>query len=124
MNAKIEAVWALRVAPDDEAEDLHEFGLAWYRFTNDPTLVDPVIKSPARPAVWVRFGRVEHLERMQRSYPDAKLGPSSRFTEGLIFAENWDRARALVSEVASRLKGADEDDSMGQAIREDTLEDY
>jgi hypothetical protein len=124
MKPKIEAVWALRVAPDDEAKDLHEFGLAWYRFTDDPDSVDPIIKAPPRPAVWVRFGQVEHLDRMQRSYPEAKLGPSSRYTEGLIFAENWEGARALESEVASRLKGGDEDDSMDQAIREDTLEDY
>jgi hypothetical protein len=124
MKPKVKAVWALRVAPDDEAEDLHEFGLAWFRFTEGPASVDPVIKAPARPAVWVRFGGVEHLDKMQRIYPEAKLGPSSRYTEGLIFADDWERALTLENEVASRLKGGEEDDPMDQAIREDTLEDY
>lgn len=120
---KVEAVWAVKVVPDDEAEGLHEFALAWYRFTEDPAEVDPILKIPAKPAVWVKFSKADHIELMQSSFPDAKLGPSSSFTEALLFADNWARAKELQKRVTVALK-EEEGEEMGQILKEDTLEDY
>jgi hypothetical protein len=125
MSLNVEAVWAIRVVPDDEAEELHEFGLAWYRFTHDPSQLDPVLKIPAKPAVWVRFGQVGHLELIQADFPEAKLGPSSRYTEAILFAESWDKAKNLKEKVLDLLEGEEEEEEgMGKIIREDTMEDY
>lgn len=120
---KVEAVWAVKVVPDDEAEGLHEFSLSWYRFTKDPSDVDSVIKAPARPAVWVKFSKMDHLEEMQLRFPDAKLGPASSFTEALLFADTWARAQELQKKVAAALKG-EEEDEMGRILKEDAMEDY
>ena len=120
---KVQAVWAVKVVPDDEAEGLHEFSLAWYRFTTDPGDIDPTLKVPARPAVWVKFSKVEQLELMQSSFPEAKLGPAGSFTEALHFADNWARAQELQKRVAAALKDEEEDD-MGRILKEDTMEDY
>jgi hypothetical protein len=119
----VQAVWVVKVVPDDEAEELHEFSLSWYRFTNDPAEIDPTLKIPARPAVWVKFSKVEHLELMQSDFPDAKLGPASSFTEALLFADDWDRAQALQKKVTAVLKGEDGDE-MGRILKEDAMEDY
>jgi hypothetical protein len=120
---KIEAVWAVKVVPDDEAEGLHEFSLSWYRFTKDPAEVDPTLKIPARPAVWVKFSKVEQLELMQSSFPEAKLGPAGSFTEALHFADNWARANELQKRITATLK-EEEEEEMGKILKEDTMEDY
>jgi len=123
MHLCVETVWALRVPPDDEAEDLHEFALAWYRFSTEPGGLDPTFKQSARPAVWVRFGNAEHLERFQAGFPEAKLGPSSRFTEALILLESWKDATALQPKVL-RLLGEEREEGLERIIRQDALEDY
>lgn len=120
---KIQTVWAVKVVPDDEAEDLHEFGLSWYRFAKEPTEIDPVLKIPAKPAVWVKFSKLEQLELMQSDFPEAKLGPAGSFTEGILFAESWDKAQGLQKKVLSVLLGEGEDE-MGKIIKEETMEDY
>jgi len=121
MKLLVEPVWALQVLPDDEDEDLHEFALSWYRFTPDSDWVEPTLKSSPRPAVWVRFGTVEHLARLQAGFPEARLGPSSKYTEALIFSENWQAAHSLRERILDALQ---EEDGMDEVIREDTLEDY
>jgi hypothetical protein len=124
MKARVEAVWAIKTPPDDEAEGLHEFSLYWYRFSQDPQEVDPAFRTPARPAVWVKFGRLEHLERIQSGYPEATLGPVSSYNEALIFTENWEEAQALQKKVAAFLEEEEEDDDgMGEILKEDTMED-
>ena len=120
---EVQAVWAVKVVPDDEAEALHEFSLSWYRFTKDPAEVDPTLKVPARPAVWVKFSKVAQLELMQSSFPDAKLGPAGSFTEALHFADNWARVRELQKRIIVTLK-EDEGEEIGKILKEDTMEDY
>ncbi|NKE71125.1 hypothetical protein [Candidatus Manganitrophus noduliformans] len=120
---KIQTIWAVKVVPDDEAEDLHEFGLSWYRFAKEPIETDPVLKIPAKPAVWVKFSKLEQLELMQSDFPEAKLGPAGSFTEGILFAESWDKAEALRKKVHAVLLGEGEDE-MGKIIKEETMEDY
>jgi hypothetical protein len=121
---KIQTVWAVKVMPDDEAEELHEFSLSWYRFAKDPAEVDPVLKIPAQPAVWVKFSKLEHLERMQSDFPEARLGPAGSFTEGILFAESWEKAEALQKKVDAVLRGGGKEDEMGKIIKEETMEDY
>lgn len=121
---KIQTVWAVKVVPDDEAEGLHEFGLSWYRFANNSTETDPVLKIPAKPAVWVKFSKLEHLELMQSDFPEAKLGPAGSFTEGILFAESWEKAEALYKKVQTVLRGEEGEDEMGKIIKEETMEDY
>ena len=121
---KIQTVWAVKVVPDDEAEDLHEFGLSWYRFAKEPTEIDPALKIPAKPAVWVKFSKLEQLELMQSSFPEAKLGPAGSFTEGILFAESWEKAQALQKKVNAVLRDEAEEDEMGKIIKEETMEDY
>jgi hypothetical protein len=120
---KIQTVWAVKVMPDDEAEQLHEFGLSYYRFATDSTETDPVLKIPARPAVWVKFSKVDQLELMQTSFPEAKLGPAGSFTEAILFAESWEKSEALQKKVQAALRGEGEDE-MGKIIKEETMEDY
>lgn len=121
---KIQTVWAVKVVPDDEAEGLHEFGLSWYRFAKEPTETDPVLKIPAKPAVWVKFSKLEQLERMQSDFPEAKLGPAGSFTEGILFAESGEKAETLLKRVRAVLGGEEEEDEMGKIIKEETMEDY
>lgn len=130
MKANIEAVLAIRVPPpdDEEAEEgLHEFALLWYRFV-DPVSADmDRISNPlARAAVWIRFGAVEQLERIQTYYPEAPLGPVSSFTEALLFAESWDRAQTVKETVITLLQkdeNDDEENEMMEFLKKDTLED-
>lgn len=121
---KIETVWAVKVEPDDENDDLHEFGLSWYRFSGDPAAIDPVLKVPARPAVWVKFSRLEHLELVQSNFPEAKLGPAASFTEAILFVGSREEAYALQKKVEALLRGDEEDDEMGRILKEDAMEDY
>lgn len=121
---KIETVWAVKVIPDDEAEDLHEFALSWYRFSDNPADTDPTLKVPAKPAVWIKFSKVEHLELTQSTFPEAKLGPASSFTEALLFTETMEKAKALQKKVKEVLRGEDEEDEMGRILKEDAMEDY
>jgi len=121
---KIQTVWAVKVMPDDEAEDLHEFGLSWYRFSKDPAAIDPVLKIPAKPAVWIKFSKLEQLELTQSNFPEAKLGPAASFTEGILFAESWEKAQLLQKKVSRALRDEEEEDEMGEILKEDTMEDY
>ncbi|MBI3805031.1 MAG: hypothetical protein HY282_14870 [Nitrospirae bacterium] len=121
---KIQTVWAVKVVPDDEDEALHEFALSWYRFTKDSAETDPVLKIPARPAVWVKFSKVDHIELMQSNFPEAKLGPASSFTEAILFTESWEKAQALQKKIYGVLRDEEEEDEMGQILKEDTMEDY
>jgi hypothetical protein len=120
---KIQTVWAVKVVPDDEAEDLHEFGLSWYRFAKDPADMDSVLKIPARPAVWVKFSKLEHLELMQSDFPEAKLGPAGSFIEGILFADSWAAAQTLQKKVHAVLGGDAEENEMGKINKEETMED-
>lgn len=121
---KIKAVWAVRVVPEDEDETLHEFALAWYRLTEDPDDVDPNLKIPAQPAVWVKFSKFEQLESMQAHFPEAKLGPVSSYTEAILFAESPEAARALQKKVYGALRDEEEEDEIDRLLKEDTMEDY
>lgn len=124
MKARVESVWAMKTPPpDDEDETLHEFSLHWYRFSQDPDEVDPDFRSPSRPAVWVKFGHFEHLQKMQSGFPEATLGPVSSYTEALIFTESWNEAEALQKKVALFLEGGAEEDEMEEINKEDTMED-
>ena len=121
---KIQTVWAVKVMPDDENEDLHEFALSWYRFSKDPAEIDSALKVPAKPAVWVKFSKLEQLELVQSNFPEAKLGPASSFAEAILFAESWEKAQALRKKVYAVLRDEEEADEMGQILKEDTMEDY
>lgn len=124
MSPKIETTWAFQVPPNEETEDLHEFALVWYRFSGDSTEVDPVLKRPALPVVWIRFGKVEELEQIQRHFPEAKLGPSSRFSEGLLIAQSWEEAQELEKRVRAMFRPDEASKALGEVIEEDTMEDY
>ncbi len=115
-------IWAEKVPPDDQAEGLHEFGLSWYRFAEEPSGLDPSL-APV-PAVWVKFDAVEQLEIIQARFPEAKLGPASSFTEALIFAENRERAKTLQKNLIALLGSREDDAAMEEILREDTMEDY
>ncbi len=122
MKADVYAVMATQVPPDEEDEGLHEFSLYWYRFTDNPASVDPRLSARTRPAVWVRFKEISQLETLQGSYPEARLGPSSSYTEALIFSESWEEAKQLQKKVATLLS-QNEDDTLKGLLAEDTLED-
>lgn len=120
MKAQVKAVMATQVPPDDDDESLHEFFLYWYFFTEDPQEREDPRRT--RPAVWVRFGEVSHLKAIQFHYPDARLGPSSSYTEALIFTETWDTAKQLAENVSALLI-QEQEETIGEIIEEDTLED-
>lgn len=120
----IQLVWTLRVAPQDENETLHEFGLSWYRFEQKRDDFEISVQKEIRPAVWIRFSRIEQLERIQGAYPDAALGPASSFTEALLFSENLETGEALKKKVTLLLQMEKEIDEMDALLREDTMEDY
>ncbi len=122
MKAEVQTVMATQVPPDDEEQGLHEFFLYWYRFTDRPELVDPALSARTRPAVWVRFREISHLETLQAHYSEARLGPSSSYTEALIFSESWEEAKQLQKSIATLL-AQDEEETLGDLIAEDTLED-
>ncbi|MFY9270689.1 MAG: hypothetical protein WAO55_13185 [Candidatus Manganitrophaceae bacterium] len=119
---KIQTVWAVKVVPDDENDHLHEFALSWYRFTSDSTETDPVIKLPAQPAVWVKFSKVDQLEKMQSSFPEAKLGPASSFTEAILFAESGKAAGALRERVETLLRDEEGPDLLGEILKEEMID--
>ncbi len=120
---KVLAVWAVQAFPDEACVDLHEFALRWYRFTADPTLIDPVLRRPARPGVWIRFNQVEELEQVQARYPEAALGPAASFTEALIFTKEWEQAQTLQATIFGLSVHSDAEE-MARVIREETMEDY
>lgn len=122
----IKQIWAVKVRPDEEAEDLHEMGLSWYRFSDQPLLSDPELQKIARPGVYIQFNRIEELERVLASYPEAKLGPASAFTEALLFVENWEKGVETCRKVRHLLQEGergDTHDEMDRLLREDTMED-
>ncbi len=119
----VQAVWAEKVTPDNPAGDLHEFFGAYYRLTPERPWTDAAIKAEAEPAVWVRFERVEQLERLQAGYPEARLGPVSSYTEALLITETWDEAQKLRDRVAALFE-AEEAGEMDELLKEDTMEDY
>jgi hypothetical protein len=117
-------VWALKVSPRDDAEGLHELGLSWYRFENEIKHFEESLQPSARPAVWIKFSQIEQLDRVQRAYPEVKLGPADSFTEALIFSENWEEGEELEKTVLILLEKGDENDEMEGILREDSMEDY
>ena len=120
---KVQAVWAVKVPPDEEAEDLHEFFLYWYRFAENRSDIEPSLRPSAKPAIWIRFGRASHLERIRDGFPEAKLGPGASFNEALIFAEEWAGALTLKEKVSNLLGEEEGNDEMSDVIKEDTMED-
>ncbi len=120
MKATVKAVMAAQVPPDEEDEALHEFFLYWYRFTEGSLPASGSLRT--RPAVWVKFGEVAHLEAIQANYHEAKLGPTSSYTEGLIFTETYEEAEQLTRKVATLL-AQDEEETLNDILKEDTLED-
>ncbi|MFI5303750.1 MAG: hypothetical protein ACHQYP_03035 [Nitrospiria bacterium] len=120
----VKLVWALKIAPQDDLEGVHELGLGWYRFEDEKGHSDQSLHQAARPAVWVKFNHSEQLERIQNAFPEAKLGPAASFTEALIFAESWDTGKTLEKKVHLLLEGEKEGDDMEAFFREDTMEDY
>ncbi len=122
MTANIKATWAVQVPPDDENPDLHEFFLLYYRFSDTEDDIDPDFMLPARPVVAMKFREIEQLKKIQNQFPEAKLGPSSAFTEGLIFTQNWEEAKQLEEKVRLIFRETD-DDEIDAIHAEDTLED-
>jgi hypothetical protein len=115
-------VWAIRVPPDDEDDTLHEFFLLYYRFSDSAEESDPHVGLPAEPAVFIRFQNIDQLKRFQAQFTEAKLGPSSAFTEGILFTKSWEEAILLQKKVCSVLL-EDSDDEIADAHAEDALED-
>ena len=120
----VKLVWALKVAPRDDAEGLHEVGLSWYRFENEIENFDKTLQPSARPAVWIKFSQIEQLERIQRNYPEVKLGPADSFNEALLFSDKWEEGVELEKKIHLLLEKEEEGDDMEEMIREDTMEDY
>ena len=142
MKTEIQTVWALRLPPDDDATDLHEFFLSWYRLTpatpstpsTDDSAAPPSAPPPAQPAVWIKLGKVEHLEIVQTFYPEARLGPAASFNNGLIFTESWAAAQSLQKKIERHFAQRDAEDDGGDTeaeteaalhtiLKEDSLED-
>jgi len=118
---QVKAVWASRVPPDEEVEDLYEFSLYWYRFFEELGSRP----SNCRPAVWIEFSRIEHLKRIQINYPEATLGPSSSYTQGLIFTETFQDAQTVQEKVLSLLQNEEtfEENELYNIIQSDSMED-
>jgi hypothetical protein len=117
-------IWALKVAPQDDADGLHELGLSWYRFQNEIGDFDKSLQPSARPAVWIKFSQIDQLDRLQRAYPEVKLGPADSFNEALLFSDRWEEGEALKKNVLLLFERGEESDEMEGILREDTLEDY
>lgn len=117
-------VWALKVAPRDNTDGLHELGLSWYRFEDQLGDFDKSLQSTVRPAVWIKFSQIEQLDRLQRAYPDIKLGPADSFNEALLFSDQGEDGEALKEKIILLLEKGDENDEMEGILREDTMEDY
>jgi hypothetical protein len=121
---EIKLVWTIKEAPQEQNEELHELGLGWYRFKQNPGDFEKSIQAKARPAVWIHFSQIEELDRIQGAFPDAPLGPASSFTEALIFADSLEEGEALKKRITRLLEGNREVDEMEALLREDTMEDY
>jgi len=113
---QVTMVWAIREKPDDEDTTLHEFGLFYFSLIESTTA--PV--DGATPAVWVRFSDSSQIETLQFHCPDARLGPSHSFTEGLVLTEHLEEAEAL----CKKLEKISLDAVMKEMLDEDVMEDY
>jgi hypothetical protein len=118
----VKAVWAIQAPPDDEDDTLHEFALRYYRFSASAEEGNPLLRIPAKPAVFIQFRKLEQLKIIQHQFPEAKLGPASAFTEGILFTKSWEEATRLQEKVRSTLL-EEADDEMAETHAEDTLED-
>ena len=128
---EIQTVWAEKCPPPDDECDgdgdksgtpaLHEFGLSWYRFSQ--TAPATVGRYPAVAAVWIRFRALSELETIQTYFHEAKLGPAASFTEALIFADSWKGAEALHRRIVALIERERTADDLGEAIKEETMED-
>jgi hypothetical protein len=113
---QVTIVWAIREQPDDEDTDLCEFGLFYFRLIESSS---PPEES-ATSAVWVRFSDSSQIETLQFHCPDARLGPSHAFTEGLVLTKDKDEAEAL----CKKLNQVFMDAEMKEILDEDVMEDY
>ena len=113
---QVTIVWAIREQPDDEDTDLREFGLFYFRLIESAAPPEEA----ATPAVWVRFSDVSQIEMLQFHCPEARLGPSHSFTEGLVLTEHLEEAEALCKKL-ERLNLTAE---MKEILDEDVMEDY
>jgi len=120
---QVTVVFAIREQPDDEDTNLHEFGLIYFRLIESATFSE----TTAVPAVWVRFSDVRQIEMLQFHCPDARIGPSHSFTEGLVLTKDLEEAEALCKKLGRGFAGPGKknmDIEMKEMLDEDVLEDY
>ena len=113
---QVKVVWAVREKPTEDATYIHEFNLFYFSLVESD--IPPSDK--AVPAVWVRFSESSQIETLQFHCPNARLGPSHSFTEGLVLTENVEEAEALCQKLAQIFLDAE----MKEVFDEDTMEDY
>jgi hypothetical protein len=113
---KVSIVWAIREQPDDENEDLYEFGLFYFRLIDATTPKEEM----AVPAILVRFSDVSQIETLQFHCPFARLGPSHAFTEGLVLTKDLEEAGTL----CKKLERIFMDAEMKEMLDDDVMEDY
>ena len=120
----IKLIWSIKIPPQDDLNGLHELGLSWYRFEEKIENFEKKLQNAALPAVWIKFNRIEQMERLQSVYPEAKLGPATSFNEALIFADSLEHGEEIRKKVTSLFEMGKEVDEMEAVFREDSMEDY